>query len=256
MLELKDVTKYFGGVVANDKITFSVTKGETVGLIGPNGAGKTTLYNLITGLIRTSGGSIIFKGEDITNESPIHIARKGMGRTFQILNLFPNLAVRDNILVGWCCRWKPKFLPLFWKSKRFKEEESSAFERIESILDFTGLKKYESYPAGALPYGYQKRVELARTLATGCDLLLLDEPVAGMNIVETNTMIDLIYKIGEAGITVIVVEHNMRMIMKISKRIIVLDYGKMIADDLPENIRKNRKVTDAYLGTGEVYAAT
>ena len=255
MLELKDVTKHFGGLAANDKVSFNVTKGERVGLIGPNGAGKTTLYNLITGLERTSGGSIIFKGANITNQSPVDIARKGIGRTFQILNVFPNLTVRDNILVGWCCRWKPKILPLIWKSKRFKEEESSAFERIESLLDFTGLKEYESDSAGTLPYGYQKKVELARALATDCDLLLLDEPVAGMNIIETNAMIDFIYKINEAGITVIVVEHDMRMIMRISKRIIVLDYGKMIADDSPENIRKNPKVTEAYLGTEDVYAA-
>lgn len=255
ILELKAVRKSFGGVVALNNVSFNVKEGEKLGLIGPNGAGKTTLFNCITGIWNIDQGSISFKGYDLTRENVISISKLGIGRTFQNTNLFNNLTVRDNILVGMCGKWKTSFLSLVWGDKYFKKKEMEIDQNINDILNLVRLTECQFHQAGVLPYGLQKRLEIARTLAARPDLLLLDEPVAGMNINETNEIINLIRDINENfRITIIIIEHDVKMIMKVSDRIIVLDQGALIASDTPENVRKDQKVIEAYLGRDNNYA--
>ncbi len=233
LLEVSNLTKRFGGLVANDTVSMEVNQGEIMGLIGPNGAGKTTLFNCISGFYRPDGGSVVFEGKDITHFSADRVCREGMARTFQIVKIFKDMTVLENVMVGAFCR-----------------TTSPGRARAEALktLEFIGLAEKRDVPGGSLTIAEQKRLELARALATQPKLLMLDEAMAGLNPMETREAVELLRKINAQGITLIVVEHVMEAIMTISDRIIVLDYGKKIAEDVPQNIAVNEEVIRAYLG--------
>lgn len=236
LLEGKRVTRYFGGLAAVQKVDFHVEQGEIVGLIGPNGAGKTTLFNLISGALAPQSGEIWFKGENITGMKPHVICRKGIARTFQLVRVFPNMSVLENVLLG----------VLFGKSDGRTMGQARA--EAEKWLDYVGLSAMKDVPARSLTLANQKRLEVARALATGPELLLLDELMAGLNPTEVAQAMDLVRRIREQGITVFMVEHVMKAIMGICDRIIVLHHGEKIAEGTPQEIATNRTVIEVYLG--------
>ncbi|MEM2703719.1 MAG: ABC transporter ATP-binding protein [Candidatus Bathyarchaeia archaeon] len=236
LLEVKGLTKRFKGLMAVKDVSFAVDKGECVGIIGPNGAGKTTIFNLITGFLRPEDGAIFFKGEDITNLEPYEIVNKGIARTFQLVSPFSNMSVLENVLV-----------PLYIKRKKLGEAlENRALE----ILKLTGLLYQKDKIAKSLPHGDLKKLEIARALATEPEILLLDEPFAGLSFDEMSVLMGVIKKLHENGLTVVIVEHVMRVIMKLSERVIVISEGQKIAEGKPLEITENRKVIEAYLGGG------
>lgn len=239
LLEVKQLVKDFGGLRANDHIDLQVNEGEIVGLIGPNGAGKTTLFNCIAGFYPATSGSVIFKGEEITGQPANEICRRGIARTFQIVRVFKELPVLDNVLVG-----------------AFNRTNATAVARKKAmeVLEFTGLALKKDAVAGGLTIADKKRLEVAKALATGPSLLMLDEAMAGLNQTETAEAVALIKKIQKAGMTIILVEHVMEVVMPISKRVVVLEYGKKIAEDTPEKVIHNEEVIKAYLG--DKYHAT
>lgn len=232
-LEISNLTKRFGGLVANNAVSIEVNQGEIVGLIGPNGAGKTTLFNCISGFYRLDGGSVVFEGKDITRFSADQVCREGMARTFQIVKIFKDMTVLENVMVGAFCR-------------------TTSPERVQQealkTLELVGLAEKRDVAGGSLTIAEKKRLELARAVATQPRLLMLDETMAGLNPMETREAVALLRKINAQGVTLIVVEHVMEAIMTISDRIIVLDYGKKIAEDVPEKIAVNEEVIKAYLG--------
>jgi branched-chain amino acid transport system ATP-binding protein len=242
LIEIAGVTKAFGGLKALHDVSIKIHRGEIVGLIGPNGAGKTTLFNVISGFHRSDGGRITFKNEDITNVAPPHrICMKGLARTFQLVKPFAHITVFDNVLVG---SWL--------KSKSLR----SVRQKTGEILHFVGLEKYRDYQASSLTIADRKRLELARALATDPELLLLDEVMAGLNPTETEEIISLVRRISsEMNITLFIIEHVMKVVMELSKRIIVLDYGQKIAEGSPEVIAKDESVIKAYLGEEYLYHA-
>jgi len=233
LLEISNLTKRFGGLVANDAVSMEVNQGEIVGLIGPNGAGKTTLFNCITGFYRPDGGSVRFEGRDITNLSADQICHAGIARTFQIVKVFKDMTVLENVMVGALCR-----TPSLEKARK---------EALRTLA-FTGLAEKRDVLAGSLTIADKKRLELARALATRPKILMLDESIAGLNPMETREAVELLRRVNAQGITLIVVEHVMEAIMTISDRIVVLDYGRKIAEDVPEKIAVNEEVIRAYLG--------
>jgi branched-chain amino acid transport system ATP-binding protein len=248
LLEVKDLSRAFGGLQAVNKVSFSVQKNRIKALIGPNGAGKTTLFNLISGMIAPDSGSILFNGKPVHGLRPYQIAAKGLARTFQHIKLFPKMTALENVMLGRHTHSRAGFisslLSLPWTSK----EEKAIREKSLEIMGFLGVQELAGSEATSLAYGQQRIVELARALACEPALLLLDEPAAGLNMRETAEMAHLITKIREMEVTVLIVEHDMSLVMDISDEILVLSYGEKIADDVPLAIQKNREVIRTYLG--------
>jgi len=236
MLEGEAVTKYFGGLAAVWNVDFHVDQGEIVGLIGPNGAGKTTLFNLISGALVPKSGTIRFKGQNITGLKPHRICRMGMGRTFQSVKVFPNMSVLENVLLGF----------LFGRSNSMSSAEAA--REATAVLEFVGLSAVKATPAKDLTLANQKRVEVARALATKPELLLLDELMAGLNPTEVAQAMELVTRIREQGITVFMIEHVMKAIMSVCDRIMVLHHGEKIAEGTPQEIATSKTVVEVYLG--------
>jgi len=249
LLETIGVTKRFGGLTAVMKMDFKIEKGEILSIIGPNGAGKTTFFNTLTGIYRPEEGQIIFNGHNLIGLRPDQIAALGIARTFQNIRLFGSMTVIENILVGMHTRLKQNPVQALLRTKAFVEEEREAEVRAAQLMEYVGLKDVGNELARNLPYGGQRRVEIARALAANPTLLLLDEPTAGMNPQETAEAIKLFRRIrDEKGVTILLIEHDMRVVMSISERITVMDYGEKIAEGTPEQIRTNQRVIEAYLG--------
>ena len=253
LLEVSGVSKFFGGLAALQDISFQLSAGETTSIIGPNGAGKSTLFNVMTGFQKHDRGALRFQGEDISRMPPHRIARRGMARIFQITSLFPDETVHDNLLIGYRMRTRSGVIRSIFRSGLCREEYRKALQRVEQIADFIGLTVQLRWPASALPQEAQKRLSIGIALVTEPALLLLDEPVGGMSLEEGDRLVALIERIRRQNITVCLIEHRMRVVMNISDRIVVLNHGKKIAEGLPQEIRSNREVVEAYLG--EEYAA-
>jgi branched-chain amino acid transport system ATP-binding protein len=253
LLDATRVVKRFGGLTAVNKMDFNLEKGEIVSIIGPNGAGKTTFFNTMTGIYRPEEGQIIFNGKSLLGLRSDQIAARGISRTFQNIRLFSNMTVLENILVGMYVHLKQSPLDALLRLPAFKKEEDAAEKKAEELIEYVGLKGVGNELAKNLPYGGQRRVEIARALAADPLLLLLDEPTAGMNPLETEDAIKLFRRIrDEKGVTVLLIEHDMRVVMNISERINVMDYGEKIAEGTPAEIRANQRVVEAYLGRGAV----
>jgi branched-chain amino acid transport system ATP-binding protein len=251
LLETRGLNRYFGGLQAVKDVSFETRKGQIKAVIGPNGAGKTTLFNLISGNLKPQSGSVHYRGEDITRLKPYMIARRGIFRTFQTSRLFAHMTVLENVMVGRHTRSRAGFvscmlnLPWTWK------EEKAIRQRAEETLQTLGLTEYKDEDAGSLPFGKQRLVEFARALATEPELLLLDEPAAGLNVHETAELSELLLKIRDWGVTLLVVEHDMSLVMDISDQVLVLDQGAALAEGKPEEVQRNQQVISIYLGEEE-----
>lgn len=248
LLEVRDITKHFGGIRAVEEIRFRVREGSIMSIIGPNGAGKTTLFNCLTGITRPTKGAIFFIENDITGFQPNNIVKLGIARTFQNIRLFKEMSVLENVMVSQHCRTNAGLFAAILGGVAFRAEEKAIRERSLEYLELVGLENSAETIAANLPYGSQKRLEIARAIATEPRLILLDEPTAGMNPQETSGMMELIKKLQELGKTIILIEHDMKVVMGISENIVVLDHGVKIAEGTPEEIRSNPLVIEAYLG--------
>ena len=252
-LEVKNISMHFGGLAAVEDVTFHVDKGEIVSLIGPNGAGKTTVFNMLTGVYEITGGEMFFEGQKLNSLTPQEIVKLGVSRTFQNLRLFPQMRVIENVLVGTHIHTKYSFFESLFRVGRFKEEEAQLEAKAVSILNSIGMGDMVDSFANSLPYGEQRKVEIARAIATDAKLILLDEPAAGMNPAESAELLRFIRELRDKGYTILMIEHDMSVVMNISDRIYVLDHGRLIADGKPEEIANNPRVIEAYLG-GEKHA--
>lgn len=248
LVEVRNVFKNYGGVSPANNVSMTLTRGHIHALIGPNGAGKTTMINMLTGIVRPTSGTIAFRGEDMTGKAVHAMAARGIGRTFQNLRLFKEMSVLDNVLLGQHSRMANGFWSSLLALPSAAAEERKAREKVSGILSFLGLQHVAGLPAGSLPYGLQRRVELARALAIEPELLLLDEPAAGLNPNETEELGRLLVKIKDQGYTILLVEHHMDLVMAISDHVVVLDYGEKIAEGAPAAIQTNERVVAAYLG--------
>jgi branched-chain amino acid transport system ATP-binding protein len=253
LLQTVLLRKEFGGLVAVDDVDFVVPEGAIVSLIGPNGAGKTTFFNMLTGVYKPTAGRVIFAGDEMTGKPPHAFTQRGIGRTFQNIRLFQNMTALENVLVGMHTRLKGNLFEAVLRTPRVRHEEKDARARARELLEFSGLQRKDREIGRNLSYGDQRRLEVARALATQPKLLLLDEPTAGMNPQETIEFTDFVGRLRtERALTVLLIEHDMRVVMHISDRVTVLDYGEKIAEGTPQEIQHNERVIEAYLGSAAV----
>ncbi len=253
LLETQRLRKEFGGLVAVDDVDFTVPEGAIVSLIGPNGAGKTTFFNMLTGVYKPTAGRVIFNGEDMTGKPPHAFTQRGIGRTFQNIRLFQNMTALENVLVGMHVRMKGNLFEAILRTPRVKQEEREARVKARELLEYSGLQRKDNQFGRNLSYGDQRRLEVARALATQPKLLLLDEPTAGMNPQETADFTAFVARLrDEEKLSVLLIEHDMRVVMGVSDRVTVLDYGEKIAEGTPQEIQRNDRVIEAYLGSAAV----
>lgn len=250
LLEARDVCKYFGGLKAVEKVNMKIKEGEIFGIIGPNGAGKTTFFNICSGIYKPTAGSIWFSEEDISSMAPEKIARKGMARTFQNIQMFKFLSVLDNVKTGFHIQTRTNMLDALVRTPRYHREEREVTDKSLDILEKVGLSDYQDTLAGNLSYGIQRRVEIARALALNPKILLLDEPAAGMNPIETKDLSDFIKRLNQEGYTITVIEHDMKFVMSTCDRILVLNFGQKICEGTPDEVKNNQGVIEAYFGKG------
>lgn len=248
LLTLSGIGKQFGGLSALSDVSLHIGRGEIYGLIGPNGAGKTTLFNVITGLYQASCGEFCFNGQSYLKPKPHQLAQAGIARTFQNIRLFSNLTALENVLIGRHARTSAGVFGALLRNRATRDEERASLERVRELLDYVGIKKAHQTLAKNLSYGEQRRLEIARALATEPQLLALDEPAAGMNATETESLKVLLQSIRSTGITVMLIEHDVKLIMGLCDRVAVLDYGRKIAEGVPDEVRNNPAVIAAYLG--------